>query len=214
STVDASGNSPRRFGGRFVGIGIVTATVAIALYVVSVYGLYPLTDDAYVRANVVGIAPRVQGPIVELPVIDNQHVNKGDLLFTVDPRPYQAALDLAQAKLELTNLEIKAYQDSIHAARARQTQLEADAAYDQQYLNRIVPLLPDEFVTANDVANAKSKLKASSAAVTNAQSEVQKAQNQLGQIGDINARRKAAEASVYDAKLNVDYCYVRAPFDA
>src|SRR5262249_36810791 len=105
-------------------------------------------------------------------------------------------------------------QDSIHAARARQTQLEADAAYDQQYLNRIVPLLRDEFVTANDVANAKSKLKASSAAVTNAQSEVQKAQNQLGQIGDINARRKAAEASVYDAKLNVDYCYVRAPFDA
>ena len=39
------------------------------------------------------------------------------------------------------------------------------------------------------------------------------AQNQLGQFGDINARRRAAEAAVYDARLNVNYCYVQAPFD-
>jgi multidrug resistance efflux pump len=42
---------------------------------------------------------------------------------------------------------------------------------------------------------------------------VRRARNDLGQYGDINARRKAAEAAVYDAKLNVDYCYMRAPFD-
>src|SRR5262249_56035144 len=48
----------------------------------------------------------------------------------------------------------------------------------------------------------------------NGKREVKKAKSQVGQIGDIKARGKAGEASVYDAKLNVDYCYVRAPFDA
>ena len=42
---------------------------------------------------------------------------------------------------------------------------------------------------------------------------MQRSQNQLGQLGDINARRKAAEAEVENARLNVGYCYVRAPFD-
>ena len=127
------------------------------------------------------MAPHVSGPIVELPIHDNQHIRKGALLFVVDPRPYQAALERAEASLTLTNLQIDALQDAIHSNQARQHQLEADAAYDKQYLNRIVPLLARHFVTANDV---------------------------------FNARRKSAEAALYDAKLNVQYCYVRAPFDA
>ena len=43
---------------------------------------------------------------------------------------------------------------------------------------------------------------------------MRKSQNELGQYGDFNARRKAAEAALYYAQLNVQYCYVRAPFDA
>jgi multidrug resistance efflux pump len=166
-----------------------------------------------VRANTVGIAPHVSGPIVELPIRDNQHVEKGDLLFIVDPSPYQAELDLAQANVELTNLQITALDNSIAAAKAHQAQLEADRTYDQQYLDRLVPLLPENFVTANDVSNARSKLAAAKAAVDNARSEVARSTNELGKYGDINARRKAAEAKAYKAKLNVDYCYVRAPFD-
>ena len=68
-------------------------------------------------------------------------------------------------------------------------------------------------MTANDVFDARSKATAAEAAVDNARSTMRQAQNQLGQLGDINARRKAAEAAVYDAKLNVNYCYVKAPFD-
>jgi multidrug resistance efflux pump len=57
-------------------------------------------------------------------------------------------------------------------------------------------------------------VEADEAGVASAHSEVSKAQNDLGQYGDINAGRKAAEAALYDAKLNLEYCYVRAPFDA
>ena len=199
--------------GRIIGTLIVVGAIAIGVYVTRLYYLYPRTDDAYVRANIVGIAPHVSGPIIKLPIHDNQHVNPGALLFVVDPRPYKSVLDKAQADLALTKLQIKALEDAIRSAHARQHQLQADAAYDKQYLQRIEPLLRRHFVTANDVFNARSRLEASQAGVESARSDVQRAQNDLGQYGDINARQKAAEAAVYDARLNVGYCYVRAPFD-
>src|SRR5260221_7140517 len=93
-----------RLAGHLLSAAIVAATVLVALYVARLYYLYPRTDDAYIRANMVGIAPHVSGPIIELPIVDNQHVKQGDLLFVVDPRPYQAALDAATARLQLTDL--------------------------------------------------------------------------------------------------------------
>ena len=210
---DTESSMPLRFAGHVLSAAIVVATVVVGLYVARLYYLYPRTDDAYVRANSVGIAPHVSGPITELPIVDNQYVKQGDLLFIVDPRPYQSALDAAVAKLQLTELNIKALEDAIRTAKSDQVRLEADAAYDKQYLNRIEPLLAKHFVTANDVFNARSRVSAAEAAVQAARSDVGKAQNQLGQYGDINALRKASEAAVYDAKLNVGYCYVRAPYN-
>ena len=59
----------------------------------------PWTRDGQVRANVVGIAPRVPGPIIRIAVIDNQQVKRGDLLFEIDPADYQAAVEQAKAQV-------------------------------------------------------------------------------------------------------------------
>src|ERR1700747_1088591 len=134
----AQGSRILRLAGGIVGLSISVGAIVVGFHVLRLYYIYPRTDDAYVRANVVGVAPHVSGPIVELPIHDNQHVAQGALLFVVDPRPYQAALERAEASLTLTNLQINALQDAIRSAQARQQQLEADAAYDKQYLNRIV----------------------------------------------------------------------------
>lgn len=202
-----------RLVGHVLSAAIIIATVIVGLFAVRLYYVYPRTDDAYVRANMVGIAPHVSGPITRLPVVDNQYVKQGDLLFIVDPRPYQAALDAATAKLQLTELDIRALEDAIRTAQSQQVRLEADTAYDKQYLARIEPLLAKHFVTANDVFNARSRVNADEAAIAAAHSDVSKAQNQLGQYGDINALRAAAQAAEYNAKLNVGYCYVRAPYN-
>jgi multidrug efflux system membrane fusion protein len=199
--------------GRLLSAIIVIAAVVLGVFVARQYYRYPRTDDAYVRANIVGVAPHVSGPIIKLPVVDNQHVRQGDLLFMVDPRPYQAALDNAVAKLQLTDLDIKAYGDAIRTAGSEQQRRAASLAYAKQYLARIEPLLPKHFVTANDVFDARTRVDSEAAGVESARSEVLRSQNLLGQLGDINARRKAAEADVENARLNVGYCYVRAPFD-
>jgi multidrug resistance efflux pump len=203
----------RYVAGKLLAAGVYALTIVLAFHVMRMYLAFPETDDAYVRANTARIAPHVSGPIIELPIRDNQRVKKGDLLFIVDPRPYQAELDSGVANLDLTDLQIAALDHSLAAAKARATQLEADSEYDRQYLDRITPLLGDAFVTANDVSSAKSKLAAARAAVESAKNEAARASNELGKYGDINARRKAAEASAYKARLNVEYCYVRAPFD-
>src|SRR5437762_13183833 len=92
--------------GRTIGVAIVIGAVAASIYAFRRNFVNPRTDDAAVRANVVGIAPQVSGPIVDLRVTDNQHVKEGDLLFTIDCRPYEARLARARADLALAVKEI------------------------------------------------------------------------------------------------------------
>lgn len=211
--MQTTSNVMSRVIGRILFIGVIVTDILLSAYVLRIYYLHPRTDDAYVRANIVNVAPQVSGTIIELPLRDNQHVKAGDLLFVIDPRPYQAELDLAQSQLALTNLEIQADERAIGAAQARQKQAAAEAEYERQYLVRLVPLEKEQFVTANKVADVRSRLAAARAAVEQARNEVGQAEKQLGQMGDTNARRVAAEARVYKAALNVGYCRVRAQFD-
>ena len=98
---------------------LVLATLLLGWFVYRVYYANPRTDDAYVQANTASLAAHVSGQIIQLPIKDNQQVKKGDLLFVVDPRPYKLALDTAQTKLNLTEIEIKTLQDTINSRRAR-----------------------------------------------------------------------------------------------
>src|SRR5258707_3931405 len=74
-------------------IAIISGGVFLGLVVLFEAHRKPRTDDAEVTANFIGIAPQVEGPIVRLNVHDNQFVKKGELLFEIDERPYQYALE-------------------------------------------------------------------------------------------------------------------------
>jgi membrane fusion protein, multidrug efflux system len=192
---------------------LVLATLVLAWFIYKVYYANPRTDDAYVHANTASLAAHVSGQIMKLPIKDNQRVKKGDLLFVVDPRPYKLALDTARTKLNLTEIEIKTLRDTINSAEAQLAERKVDAANAKQYLDRIVPLRQHDFVTDNDVVEARNKYKATEAGVATAASELQKAQDALGILGDVNQRVRAAQEDIEDAQLNYDYCFVRAPFD-
>jgi len=203
----------RRVLGRAIGAAIIVATVLVTLWVLDLNRRFPRTDDAYVRANLVGIAPHVSGPIVELPVVDNQTVKAGDLLFVVDPRPYQVTLDRARAELAVVESQISAQQSAIAAAEAEVKRREAESWYAADYLRRVEPLLQKQYVTKDKVEDARSKQRAAAAAHEQARHELTRAKELLAQFGELNARRQAAQAAVGDAELNVGYCWVRAPFD-
>ena len=89
--------------GWLVSAGIVIAALALGLVVLYLTNHYPRTDDAEVLANFIGIAPQVEGRILQLNVRDNQFVKQGTLLFVIDERPFLYALERAiseQASLE------------------------------------------------------------------------------------------------------------------
>jgi membrane fusion protein, multidrug efflux system len=192
---------------------LVLATLLLGWYIYRLYFANPRTDDAYVHANTASLAAHVGGQIVQLPIKDNQLVTRGDLLFVVDPRPYRLALDTAQTKLRLTEIEIRTLQDAIDAANAQLAERRTEAANSRQYLDRIAPLRVHDFVTDNDVVEARNKLKAAEAGVAAASSDLRKAQDALGIVGDVNQRIRAAQEEIEDAQLNYDYCFVRAPFE-
>jgi len=94
---------PQRVLSRRISVAIAVGAALLGLLALYRANHYPRTDDAEVFANFIGIAPQVDGPIVRLNVRDNQFVRKGDLLFEIDERPYQYALERAlseQAALE------------------------------------------------------------------------------------------------------------------
>ncbi len=97
--------------------------------------LYPSTDNAYVQANVVRIAPLVSGPVIEVKVQDNARVAAGDELLRIDPAPYQAALDAAQARLDLAQLQQKGAGGGAQGATAKANTDQAQAAVTKAKLD-------------------------------------------------------------------------------
>lgn len=196
-----------------LGIVIIVAAVLAVLWVTRISYREPRTDDAAVRANVIGIAPHVGGPLIELNVVDNQTVREGDLLFVVDPRPFEVELESAKAALMLAESDVAGYRKAIEAAAAELARLEAEQRYAHDHVTRLRPLLPKQFVTRDRFEDAQVKARAADAAALRARRELEREQQALAQFGDVNARLAAAEAAVRGAELDLRYCYVRAPFD-
>src|ERR1700675_906654 len=129
--------------GRIVSISIIAAAVISGLFLIAETNRYPRTDDAEVFANFIGIAPQVDGPITRLNVRDNQFVKQGELLFTIDERPYRYALENAlseqsalEGQIEDERRRIAALVSAVAVAQANIQGSQADitrwaAAVDQ-----------------------------------------------------------------------------------
>jgi multidrug efflux system membrane fusion protein len=169
--LDASPTS-RTLVGRLISIGIVIVAVILGVLVLYRTNYYPRTDDAEVLANFIGIAPQVEGPLVRLNVRDNQFVKKGELLYEIDERPYQYALERAiseQAALEgQINDERRRIAALVSAVSVAQANIESSAADITRYAAAV-----DQ--ARADVANAEQ-------GVQRARAEWEYANNNLNRI--------------------------------
>ena len=122
----------------FIRYIITLAAVVLAGFVLAnmfhEYLFQPWTRDGHVRAQIIKITPRVGGPIVDLPIQDNQAVKKGDLLFKIDPRTYALAIEQAEAKLKQAQATKMVKLDQ--ATRARDLSKKDKGAISEQALVR------------------------------------------------------------------------------
>jgi len=118
---------------RYAVTPIVVGVAALAAF--TLYRLYlanPWTRDGQVRANVVGIAPRVSGPVIQVAVHDNQQVKKGDLLFEIDPTDFSAQVDVANGQLLNAEANLKQREQEV----GRQSDLyQRKVSSQQEYQN-------------------------------------------------------------------------------
>ncbi len=203
-----------RIVGRLLGLAIIVSGLGTTFYVTRLLYHHPRTDNAYVRANVVGIAPHVSGPIIELPVVDNQEVREGDLLFLIDPRPFEVELERARADLLLTRSQLQSLSNAVAAAKVDTERLGLESAFAAEHEKRLESLLAGKFVTQDAFEEARTKARTSLAALDRSRQEHARQESLLAQFGDVNAHLTAAEAAVSAAELNLSYCRVRAPFPA
>jgi multidrug resistance efflux pump len=201
----------------------------------------PWTRDGQVRADIVKIAPRVSGYIVEVAVQDNHFVRKGELLFRVDPSSYQLAVDTAQVQLEQAREDVTALGATVKAAAAMVLQSEAGvvaarAMIKQQQAalanaraesKRATRLVGDKAGSVENaqkkaatvlesqaaVDSARASLSQAEAALTSSKANLDQAKASLGEPGDANVRIREAMVQLEEARLKLSWTSINAPVD-
>ncbi|MCK0206716.1 HlyD family secretion protein [Starkeya koreensis] len=182
------------------------------------------TDDAYVEADIVPIAPQVSGYLTTVNVTDNQPVKKGEVLAVIDPRDYQAAVDqasadVAEARASIDDRAAQLDEQQAVIAQAR-AQIESDKAaltFAQQNNERFTKLASDGFgpvqtaqQTVAQIGQAQALLARDTAALDAAQKQIATLDAQLAEARATLAHNQAA---LDTAKLNLGYTVLRAPVD-
>jgi multidrug efflux system membrane fusion protein len=209
----------RKVAGRILSVLIIAGAVALVLFVWGIIERHPRTDDATVRANVVGIVPRARGQIIKLCVEDNQAVKEGDLLFQIDPDDYKLALEKANADLaaldeqiQVSRAEDAGLKFAVKAAQAAVESGSAQLTQADDTLHRLQPLLPKGFATAEQVDQAGTAREIATSGLAADEQRLNQAKVALSALETLTAQRPGAVAAVHLAELELSYCEVRAPF--
>jgi membrane fusion protein, multidrug efflux system len=212
---EAPSSAWRRMLGRTVGALILVGAAAAAAITVWQWENRPETDDAAVRANFVGIAPKVNGHIIDLPIRDNQQVQQGELLFVVDPRPYEIALERARAALALTRKEVDALGKAVSTADAGVTRAGAQLAASVADVTRRET---DPVAADAEIARLEAQRVSSEAAMQRAAAELKHAEDHLkrvepllpegfvtaDKVEELRTRRVAAAMAREQARTSVE----------
>ena len=182
---------------------------------------YESTDDAFIDAHMVRVAPQVTGRVAVVPVDDNQAVAAGQLLVKIDPAPLRAKLDqaeanhansaglLAQARAQRVVVEANADQ-----ARAQVGVAEANATNAMAGLKRSQSLIAKLAVSQQALDDAVAAARRTSAALIAAQKGLEAAEAQFGvtksQIETAEAALRSAAAQAEQARLDLSYTEVAA----
>jgi multidrug resistance efflux pump len=193
----------------------LAAVVLAGLLGWAMWGVYmeaPWTRDATVRAYVVTMAPEVAGRIVELHVVDNKYVRKGDLLLVIDPTNFriavsqsEAAVQQAQANVQNIDAQMTVQQAQINASQAQLQRGNAALVFAQQQADRYQTLAKDGWGTVQNAQQFTSQLHQQEATVQSAQENLNQA---LRQVESLKAQRLSAEATIAQAEAQLKQAQV------
>ena len=173
--------------------------------------LNPNTDDAYIKADVLNIAPRVNGKITAIYVQDHQYVKKGQALFAIDPTPFNIAIAQAEAKVDSTRDQIAAANMAVKTSEAIVTQRDAELTDTRTETKRVLSMVKKKYESQSDGDLAVKNLRVAKAALIASKNQLAQAKQKRGQMGPNNAQIRGAQAALEKSKLELQYTHITAP---
>ena len=194
-----------------------------ALFAAAGYGYYVsgepfvTTDNAYARVAKASVNARISGQVVEIAVADNQKVSKGQVLFRLDPKPLQIAIDRAQAQLSVARLRIDGLKASYRQQQAELQSAKESADFDQKEFARKKALVATEFVSRALYERAETDLKIARQRIASIEQQIASTVVALNGNPNIEADShpavREARAQLDEAQLYLSYATVHAPAD-
>ncbi len=208
----------RKGTGVLVSLAAFGAVILLAVLTVRRTDVRPRTDDAYLQADLVHMAPDVSGRIIELNVRDNQTVQRGDVLFRIDPVPFQLRVEQAratvrglEAKLAVTADQVAAQTSNADTANRGIATAEAQLTLASSTLARLEPLLRPGYVTAEQVDQARAAKRTADIALQQARLQAQSARQAISSTKPAMEELEAANAALAMAERDWRLAVVRSP---
>jgi membrane fusion protein, multidrug efflux system len=174
------------------------------------------TDDAYVNAETVGISTDVAGIVRQINVTENQHVDNGQVLYRLDPRPFQIALDNARANLAQTALTIASMKQDYGRMLSDVAAQQAQVALDQATYDRNASLVGSGAVSKATYDQARFTQETGKSKLESLRQQAAVQLAKLGGSPDIPVTQHPqflqAQAQVDEAQRQLDDSVVKAPF--
>ncbi len=191
--------------------------IAIGLFFYLSGGRYQSTDNGYIQAGLVPVAASVSGPVVAVMVHNNQRVRAGDVLFRIDPAPFQAAVDEAAAELANARTQVSSLRANYREGEAGLAAARARLAYAEREAARQKSLLAEGISSQNQYDQAVLAAQTARQQIqTSVQQNAGVAATLTGSVDAPTAAQPAvqrAEAALERARLNLGYTVVRAAQD-
>ena len=217
---EAAANQPakkRSWTRTLMWVGGPALVLAIAGYMYITSGRFASTDNAYVQADRVTIAPQVSGRVVEVDVRENQPVKKGDVLFRIDAEPLQIAVARGQAQLDSMHSLLDAARAGFRSAQATMKSSEEALRVNEAQFKRMQELRQRGLVAQKDLDDAANNFANARGTRDSDVQALSKAEGLLGGLPSTPDEQLAAyrmtQVQLAQAKLDLEHATVRAPMD-
>ena len=219
-SMKAASVKPHRLVFRLVSLGILGIALVIGLVAWHHSVLFPSTDDATIDADIVHVASEVPGRIIDIPVAENLRIAKGQILFRIDPVPYQLAVDQAHAELALSEAQLATQQRAVATQQAAATIAAAQVARATSNLelavrtvNRLSPLAAQGYVPSQQLDQAKTAERDAATSLQQAREQAAAAVTAIDTVAATEAAVAARRAALAIARRNLADTVVQAPND-
>lgn len=185
--------------------------LAVAGYFYATGGRYVTTDNAYVRAGMVSVAANVSGEIVQIMIRENQVVKAGDVLFQIDPEPYEIAVAEAEAELAETRLDVESLKARLDMKRSELATASSDVEYQQNEFGRYSRLAQSNTISRAKLEEVEHRLTEALNRAATARRDIDTVIAELGAGGGSDKHPKVLKARtrLEEAKRNLRNTTVR-----